>query len=90
MPSRISLRKRWISFFLKPSAEKVFVERDPPGPRLICKLTIIYVASTGTITATTYHSQLYSTKDRQKMTGGVCIFSGKQAQRFGELNANSD
>ena len=28
MLSRISLRKRWISFFLKPSAERVFVERE--------------------------------------------------------------
>ena len=28
MLSRIILRKRWISFFLKPSAERVFVERE--------------------------------------------------------------
>ena len=74
MPSRISLRKRWISFFLKPSAEKVFVERDPPGPRLICHLQYEAVVQQQ---ATTSRSQLYSTKDRQKMTGGVCIFSGK-------------
>ena len=39
---------------------------------------IICTANTVTITTTTFHSQQYASKDRQKMTGGVCIFSGKQ------------